>query len=183
MNEALQNALASLLAQSTSFLQDGVNYMQAQLPDVVQQLLTWHLIRYSMYVIVAVLLVVAAGVIIRCGIRWVSKIERAWTEYAIARDAAEKKADVLQERVRSATSPGDRLAAYDEHSRAWDAYLDVRANRPRHPDDAKGVVVAVSSIAAFIAAAGFFVFVNLKWLQILVAPKVYLIEYAASLVK
>ena len=43
MNEQLQDALANLLSKTISGIDAGVAFMQAELPDVIMQLLTWKL--------------------------------------------------------------------------------------------------------------------------------------------
>jgi hypothetical protein len=42
MNDQLQQALLAILNATTSTVASGVNFLQAQLPDVIQQLLIWH---------------------------------------------------------------------------------------------------------------------------------------------
>jgi len=43
--------------------------------------------------------------------------------------------------------------------------------------------VVTTGICSFISLTVFFAKFNIKWLQILVAPKIYLLEYAASTIK
>lgn len=51
-------------------------------------------------------------------------------------------------------------------------------------DEGKAIVpVVVTSVISFVMFLITLCSINIKWLQILVAPKVYLLEYAASLIK
>lgn len=43
MDKQLQQAVSSLIEKSLSAFEKGADFMAAQLPDVVQQLLLWHL--------------------------------------------------------------------------------------------------------------------------------------------
>lgn len=116
MNDELQKALAAMLSKTTSAVEAGVGFLQAELPDVIQQLLMWNMVKsavfFSLWLGLSVLLV------------WFAR--RAWRN---------------------------------------------------------GEVEVVAFAGGGATFAVIFLLGNLDWLQILVAPKVYLIEYAASLAK
>lgn len=123
MNEQLQTALAEMLGKANSGIDAGASFLQAQLPDVIQQLLAWKatqsVLWFSLPIIALVVFVNLAG--------WICR----------------------------KSEPMDR----DEKAFvAWITLIPV-------------------TILAVIAGC------NMDWLQILIAPKIYLIEYAASLAK
>ena len=43
MNEQLQTALAALIEKSIKAMEAGADFMAAEIPEVVQQLLLWHM--------------------------------------------------------------------------------------------------------------------------------------------
>ncbi|MCP4955604.1 MAG: hypothetical protein GY919_08275 [Photobacterium aquimaris] len=125
MNENLQNALTEILNKATSGIDTSVEFMQAELPDVITQLLTWYAVYNGALTLLALLIiaVIAMG--------WVKLIKiNNQSEYGV---------------------------------------------------DVEDFVIAVMvSTILFVVAIVLF---NLEWLQILIAPKIWLIEYAATLVK
>lgn len=60
-------------------------------------------------------------------------------------------------------------------------YKWIKARGRYH--DLWDVYIVGGSLVRFIIIAFFAALVNLKWLKILIAPKLYLLEYAVSLVK
>lgn len=116
MNDELQKALAAMLSKTTSAVEAGVGFLQAELPEVIQQLLMWHMVKS------AVFFTIALSAFMFCA--WALK-------------------------------------------RCWDN------------DEFDAMCFAlIGAIVTFTVAL-----CNITWLQILLAPKVYLIEYAASLAK
>ena len=122
MNEELQKALAALLAKTTSAAEAGASFLQAELPEVIQQLLMWKAVESGVHFLLAA---IATGLLV-----WGAK--RFW-----------------------------------QWCRAEDSYMESLVMLP----------AIAASVFAVIAMS------SLDWLQILIAPKVYLIEYAASLAK
>ena len=125
MNEQLQAALADLLDKANSGIDAGATFLQAQLPDVIQQLLVWKLVASGLSCLLSVSMLISIS----------------YGYY--------------------------RLVKWDIGGGAYD----------------KGFA---SFMAGWIAAAGIggaWVLFSLDWLQIIIAPKIYLIEYAASLAK
>lgn len=122
--EELNIALAELITQATSGISQSVGFLQAELPDVIVQLLAWNA-AYSAIICAAGL----AGVIL-------VPLFGVWVFRKLVRD---------------------------------DEWSD-------HPE-----VIGIGSLLfPFIMAA---TMINLDWLQIWIAPKVWLIEYAAGLLK
>lgn len=122
MNEELQKALATLLAKTTSAAEAGVSFLQAELPEVIRQLLMWKAIESAAHMVVLI------------GLTWlcVYAARRAWT-----------------------------------YGR----------------DEGSGVEAFAMIPAMAAGLSGYLAIRQIDWLQIIVAPKVYLIEYAASLAK
>ena len=127
MNETLQKALTELVEKSMEGMNSTVNFLQAEIPEVLKQLLMWHGVSNFIYFILgifmAICLIILDVIIIRKGIkdRWDDEL---WM---------------------IATIGG--------------AILNV-------------IIISISSIL-----------INMQWLQIWIAPKVWLIEYASKLIK
>lgn len=127
MNEQLQQALTSILDKTMSGVDASVEFMQAELPDVIQQLLMWYATKSA---ILAIL-----GMVILCALL---KLDT-------------KAYKVIKE----------------EHD-ADEVFL---------------IWGLMGSIVRAIYILPLCMISNLDWLQIWIAPKIWLIEYAASLVK
>ncbi len=126
MDKQLQQAVSSLIEKSLSAFEAGADFMAAQLPEVVQQLLLWHLALSATKAAAAVLLLVVLVVATYKGHKW-----------AMA--------------CKGYTDP-------------WFFFT-------------MGSVIGWS-----LGTIGMTAFWNLTWLQIWVAPKIFLIEYAARMV-
>jgi hypothetical protein len=127
MNEQANKVLAELLQKASSGIDAAVSFSQAQIPDVVHQLLVWN---FAVSLIFSIM-----GCLLFAGAQWA-----AWKVLKYLRKAWR----------------GDEL---------WE-----------HPEI---LLIAMAYIATF-APVGW---VSLDWLKIWLAPKLYLIEYAASLMK
>jgi hypothetical protein len=123
MNDNLQNALVEIINKAISSIDTSVEFMQTELPDVINQLLTWYAFYYGLLAFISVLIIT---VII---IGWVKLI---------------------------------------------------KISKQREVDIDFFCLAIMSSLFLLILAALLF---NLEWLQILMAPKIWLIEYGAILVK
>lgn len=122
MNEQLQAALLSILNSTINAATAAKDFLLAEVPDVIHQLLVWKALQSG--------ITFAVGLLI----------------FSVA------------------------------------AYFTVRVWRDTE-DDPLGVSPMIMFPGMTMAAGGVMAALNLTWLQILVAPKLYLIEYAASLVK
>lgn len=137
MNEELQNALVILLNKAVTGVDSGVAFMEAQLPEVVEQVLTWHLV-YSA-------ILVPIGLMIICA--FIYLVYKALTA--------------------------------DKRNTFWFEF------RPEFGDYIKtdrGVQLLTGGFL-FNCVGVVFVWKIFTVLQILIAPKLWLAEYAASLVK
>lgn len=121
MNEQAQKILVDLLQKASNGIDSAVSFSQAQIPDVIQQLLMWNAVSSAGIQIICAL-AIAACIYLMCF---------AWNKG--------DDADVV-------------LAAL--------------------------VFTGIGSIVCIVI-----IFNNFDWLKIWLAPKLYLIEYAASLVK
>lgn len=126
MDKQLQQAVSSLIEKSLSAFEKGADFMAAQLPDVVQQLLLWHLALSATKAVAAVLLLVVLVVATYKGHKW-----------AMA--------------CKGYTDP-------------WFFFT------------------MGSALGWGVGATALSFLWNLTWLQIWVAPKIFLIEYAARMV-
>lgn len=119
--EELNTALATLIEQATTGIDASVSFLQAELPDVIYQLLLWHGAKSGIFFVLGI---IGLTYFLRMFIKGCKGVSRI---------------------------------GWDKN----DAYI----------------------IAGVIGAVFSFRFINLTWLQIWIAPKVWLLEYAASLVK
>lgn len=126
MDKQLQQAVAALIEKSLKAFESGADFMAAQLPDVVQQLLMWHMALSATKAAAAVLLFVVLVIATRRGYK-----------------AAE---------------------TYKRYGDAWLAFI------------------LCGTLGWTIWAIAVGALWNLTWLQIWVAPKIFLIEYAARMV-
>lgn len=127
MEERAQQALAQLLERAVSGIDATVAFSQAQIPDVVQQLLLWHTVHSVLWSLLAVALLIPPIF----GYRWV-------------------------------------IRAYRQG--------DLDGN------DAMFAAVMGGIVTVLILVTSLVIF-DLSWLKIMLAPKLYLLEYAAELVK
>jgi hypothetical protein len=136
MSTDLNQALAEILIGVTETAEQAKDFVIAEMPDVVQQLLLWKMAE-SIVVNVVSLLVILLLVMFW---RWVWKNKNAeWTKAPKLYDS-------------TALSDG------------W-----------------VGLIIGGTTVTVFIVLLCAH-FLNLVWLQIWLAPKVYLIEYSAKLV-
>jgi hypothetical protein len=125
MNEQANKVLAELLQKASSGIDAAVSFSQAQIPDVVHQLLVWNAVTSALFQVFAVAVIVG---------------------YLLT--------------VKKAAEVAGSYSAFD-----------VVAS----------IYIAAGGATAFSMFVGFWL--NFDWLKIWLAPKLYLIEYAASLMK
>lgn len=142
MNEQAEQALANLLNMAIDGIEGAKTFAEAQLPDVVEQLLTWKMLESLVPVSIAILL-------------WVGAVYLLISTPAAIR------------RVRKARDNGEE----------WTNYHNLTS--PAYDFASRGLHRILPALVATLVGLLMF---NLTWLQILVAPKVYLLEYASKLV-
>lgn len=126
MNENLQNAVTALIEKSLGALESAQNFLVAEIPDVIQQLLMWKftisLIYFSLGMFFILIFPVIANLI-------------AW-----------------------------------KYTKKFEMENDPWLFTP-------------SLLFSILSVVVGWCMVNLTWLQIWIAPKIFLIEYAAKLIK
>ncbi len=140
MDKSLENALIELLNESINNIDTSVSFLQAEIPEVISQLLTWYAVKGALLAVIGVLLLLTYAVVVR--------------------KAIDSKPD-----------KGSNLF--------WHRY---QTDEPAEFSTSGGYVLGVAG-----ALTGLFsldMILNIAdTLQILVTPKVWLIEYASSLIK
>lgn len=136
MNEQAQKVLSDLLSRAVNGVDTAVSFSQAQIPEVIHQLLMWKIVSNILLQLLGFLTVAVTIALWRF-----AKKERkegaAWTKFR--QDS-------------SITSiPYDLLSS--------------------------AAMLLPLSVGIFMVIAGF------EWLKIWIAPKLFLLEYAASLIK
>jgi hypothetical protein len=162
--KSLDAALATMIDASVRNAGDAISWTKEQIPDVIQQLLMWRAISSAIWFVAGVLLFVLAIAAVRHNLKVLG---------LQARDINESKKE--HARLRDEWI-GETDASRSEA--AWQAYY-AHTQKYGDPDYIGGNIVAAVSVLA----GSSLVSCNTDWLQIWIAPKVYLIEYAASLVK
>lgn len=130
MNDQLQQALAALLSTTVSGIEAGTAFLQAELPDVIQQLLMWK------FAVSALSMLGCLG--LAFAIFYLNKKQINY----------------------------------------WQKFFAEHTYRDWH--DQPELILNVFQIFWFFPLIGLW---SLDWLQIWLAPKIYLIEYASTLIK
>lgn len=125
MNDQANKILVELLQKAANGIDGAMSFSQAQIPDVIHQLLVWNTVSSLMFQLIAILTVMG----------FLLTVKKAW-------EAAE------------GYSGADFFAF---------------------------LYITCGTLASVIMFVGFWF--NFDWLKIWLAPKLYLLEYAASLIK
>lgn len=169
MNIQLQEALADILSRAVSGMEAGIQFLSEELPDVINQLLLWKLLESLLPMLISIVLLILFSLMLYSIVNSYRKdpYRQAENERDKARelwfkapsgDSSTKAREVLRERERA-------LELLEDNSGAYATAFGVSL-----------ILVVLTAIITSVQS-------NLIWLQILVAPKIYLIEYASSLVK
>lgn len=131
MEQALQKALAEIITKATTGLNKSVDFLGAQLPDVVRQALAWNFAYYLMWFIVCAIVIFL-------------------------------------------------MTYYNIKQAKW-----VRAKLKEDSDwfDDEESMIMLLNLLQLIPIVFVICCMNVQWLKIWLAPKIWLIEYAARLVK
>ena len=143
MNEKLQNQLVEILQSVSTSVGDAKEFMIAELPDVVQQVLSWYTVLSIIENIIGIILFVLMVYIIR---------------NMIVKPDSMNTANIVQ-----------------RFSFMKDKYAENGI------DYSPGVLLWAATVIVMFAAA--MSKLNIVFLKILIAPKLWLIEYAATLGK
>lgn len=140
MNEQANEALANLLQLAVDGVEGAVEFSKAQIPDVVEQLLMWHMLESLIVTFTPLIFVIIFGSV------------SLWC--------------------------CNNLDNFHEKAKKID---------PNHSPEKDMIPVEFVCLGAMVCTAAstlvFLLSMNTTWLKILVAPKLYLLEYAAELVK
>lgn len=163
----LQDSLVSIIQQVQSGVSAGVSFLSAEIPDVIKQLLIWKAVEAIFWASFEITLVILATILV---IKTISMVKSLSSLEAVS-DTAK---DLLDNCSRH----------HDDYKRLEAEYKNskVAANSPIPAAIMLFIGTGVMVIIGLIA------FLNiwgnlLTALQIWIAPKVWLIEYAAHLVK
>ncbi|MBN4658406.1 hypothetical protein H3284_21090 [Escherichia coli] len=140
MEEQANKILVELLQKASNGIDAAVSFSQAQIPDVVHQLLIWSFVHSALFQVAGLLLLIAAI--------------------------------KLPSFARTARNNSERWTSFD--GRPNDGHFISSV----YYDICTVFVPIFGSIMGVLIIA-----FNFEWLKILLAPKLFLIEYAASLVK
>ncbi|STH60706.1 Gene 34 protein [Escherichia coli] len=140
MEEQANKILVELLQKASNEIDAAVPFSQAQIPDVVHQLLIWSFVHSALFQVAGLLLLIAAI--------------------------------KLPSFARTERNNGERWTSFDGRPN------DGRFISSVYYDICTVFVPIFGSIMGVLIIA-----FNFEWLKIWLAPKLFLIEYAASLVK
>ncbi|MDI3365204.1 hypothetical protein [Pantoea sp. V108_6] len=150
MNEQANKILADLLQKASNGIDAAVSFSQAQIPDVIHQLLVWNF-TFSLISTVAVALTIPLLV-------WFLRSQLS--------------------RKQIGTIARGESYSWDEGKPKYRQTLIWDSKGELHP----GAMVFGFAVAAWSLCIADRV-LDLTWLKIWLAPKLYLIEYAAHLMK
>lgn len=146
MNEQANKILTELLQKASNGVDSAVSFSQAQIPDVINQLLVWNAVSSAISQVVSVVLIFISAILIYKGVK----------------DKGER-------------NPNGRWVNDDLFPDAgWFWQKDGSVSLPG------GLVLGIGSTISVVSLMTFCV--NFDWLKIWLAPKLYLIEYTASLI-
>lgn len=144
MNEQANKILADLLQKASNGIDAAVSFSQAQIPDVVNQLLLWNAVSSVISQVVALAVIMLLAVIVYRGV---------------------------SRRGTRTEGGGWRGYHYEGRSFFWDEDGDLSF---------PGMMCSMASGGTILVCLMAFA-TNFDWLKIWLAPKLYLIEYAAHL--
>ncbi|HAX3035068.1 hypothetical protein JEM57_22530 [Escherichia albertii] len=149
MEEQANKILIELLQKASNGIDTAVSFSQAQIPDVVHQLLLWNMVDSLIKTLIAILTI---PLVFRFMKKQYQKVE---------------------------------IGIFDNEGWLWEK------GKPKYKPtmiwESNGEIsfLILPLAAVFVLWVSFIIAVvtNMTWLKIWLAPKLYLIEYAASLVK
>ncbi|HAG1922162.1 TPA: hypothetical protein G8Y28_002419 [Salmonella enterica] len=149
MEEQANKILVELLQKASNGIDAAVSFSQAQIPDVVHQLLLWNMVDSLIKTLIAILTIPL--------VFWFMKKQCQRVEIG---------------------KIGDEGYSWEHGNPKY---------RPTMVWDSKGEInFSFLPLAGVLILWGLFIIntvTNMVWLKIWLAPKLYLIEYAASLIK
>ncbi|MGL5219625.1 MAG: hypothetical protein ACRC8G_09125 [Plesiomonas shigelloides] len=152
MNEQMQEALTEIIKKASGGIDASISFLSREIPDVVQQLLLWNVVKSGLLFAIGLMLLCAAVVL------WRAKIGMS-------------KSD-----AREAYKNGEPWTRFGGNGSVTSIEYNAIMALPEY---GKNRIPA----AALMILGLIWLTSNLGWLQIILAPKIWLIEYAASLAK
>lgn len=149
MEEQANKILVELLQKAVGGIDAAVSFSQAQIPDIVHQLLVW---KFTKSLVVTLIVLASLPVAI-------------------------KFFKVMMRREQDGVV-GDEGYSWDRGKPKYRPTLVWG----RDGDISPGSII-FGAIILFYSTVAFIVLLDLTWLKILLTPKLYLLEYAASLIK
>lgn len=137
MNEELQKALADVINKASSGIDTASEFIVAELPEVVQQAMTWYMVESLIYFAIGVIMILSSYKVIKF-----------------------------------------------QHSLFYDDEGNLEPWCRRHSSTtpfADLVILGIVIADAVVSVVAICLVFNITWLKILIAPKLWLIEYAAKL--
>lgn len=144
MNEQANKVLAELLKKASDGIDAAVSFSQAQIPDVMHQLLLWN---FTRSIVLSILCLISIPFAV-----WFLKMQ------------------FTRKKIGEFVQCGEKKERYQ-----WTLVFDSKG------DASPAMFVLVLFVLLYASSVGS-VLLNMTWLKIWLAPKLYLIEYAASLV-
>lgn len=149
MNEQANKILIDLLQKAANGIDAAVSFSQAQIPDVIHQLLVW---KFTKSLVITLIILATIPVVVK-----------------FIRAMIKREPD----------------GVFDNEGYSWDR------GKPKYKPtliwqrdgDMSPLTIIFAAGCIFYVVVAFGMIVDLTWLKIWLAPKLYLIEYAASLVK
>lgn len=168
----LESSLVSIIQSVQSGVQAGVTFLSEEIPDVLRQLIMWKAAYHAMWAVLQASLIVIALVMVRKCLLMITEQSR------------------LESLTETHTAVVDRtfLSSSNKSLPEWLAQQKLLADSKAASSAGIPSLVIYCALTGIALIAGITgainVFGNLLTLtQLMIAPKVWLIEYAASLVK
>ena len=149
MNEQANKILVELLQKAANGIDAAFSFSQAQIPDVIHQLLVWNLIHSLIMTVIAISTIPLVTIFVR---RQCRKVEVG--------------------RVGSEGYSWDRGKPIYSPTMIWDSKGEISF-----------LLAPGAAVLFFWGVWVIAVVTEMTWLKIWLAPKLYLLEYAASLIK
>lgn len=162
MREEALKILLDLVRKASEGIDTAVSFSQAQIPDVIQQLLLWNVI-YSL-IMNAIAIVLIGGY--------------AWLTWKGAKKGIECCIPLTPQQLEY-----NRNETWDHKKHKREEWIEGAGFMRNGKNNIEGGEVFGIVIAGIIVAIASAFLINADWLKIWVAPKLYLIEYAASIMK
>lgn len=153
MDDNMKEALNSFITKSVGMLEKGVDLAGEQIPLVVQEILMWHGIMSFIFWVISIVLLTVAVVLTR----------KIFADHKVAKENLSRWLEA---------GKGDRK----KYSSVF-FYIDFDGD----VDGSASMVIPCAGIFFATVIGVIMFFHNFDWLQILVAPRLYLLEYASTL--